>query len=77
VLLRFADENPFGVLDHEIVSGGESLRVPMRVLANEAGSELVFSLFRLPGMPDADFRADEMMVRQDLEALKALLESQS
>lgn len=77
VVLQCANDNSFSVPDHDILSDAERLRVPMRVLANDEGSELVFSLCRLSGMSDEDFQADEGMVRQDLAALKGLLQSQA
>jgi hypothetical protein len=49
VVLRFRNDNPFGVLDHDIMNDAERSRVPMRVLANDASSALVFSLWRLSG----------------------------
>lgn len=75
VTVRFADKNRFGVLDHYVTTpAGETVYVPMRVLANGAGSEVIFTLFRLPGMSDDAFAADARLVEQDLAALKTLLE---
>lgn len=75
--IRLAPENDLGVLDHYLTPlGGETLYVPLRVVANGSGSELLFTLFRLPGVSDADFAADSALVRQDLESLKGLLERQ-
>ncbi len=47
----------------------------MRVVANGAGSEIIFTLFRLPGISDEKFAADAEWVRRDLNTLKALLEA--
>ena len=38
------------------------------------GSEVIFTLFRLPGMTDEAFARDAEWVERDLRALKALLE---
>jgi hypothetical protein len=46
----------------------------MRVMANGDGSEVVFSLFHLPGVSDAKFADDATWVMKDLEALKRVLE---
>jgi hypothetical protein len=46
----------------------------MRVMANGKGSEVVFSLFHLPGVSDARFADDATWVMKDLEALKRVLE---
>ena len=73
--VRFSERNPFGVLDHTVVPAhGEAMHNPMRVLANGDGSEVVFSLFRRPGMSEAEFARDADWVLRDLMALKALLE---
>ena len=73
--IRLAPENDLGVLDHYLTPpGGETIYIPMRVVANGSGSELCFTLFRLPGVSDADYAADDALVRQDLNTLKGLLE---
>jgi hypothetical protein len=75
VKVRFADRNAFGVLDHDVtLESGETIHNPMRVLPNAGGSEVVFSLFRRPGITDAEFESDASAVARDLSALKALLE---
>jgi hypothetical protein len=76
VKVRFADRNAFGVLDHDVtLESGVTIHNPMRVLSNAGGSEVVFSLFRRPGITDAEFESDASAVARDLSALKALLES--
>ncbi len=76
VRVRFAPRNGFGVLDHDVVlESGTSVYNPMRVVANGGGSELVFTLFRRPGVTDAEFAADASAVERDLHELKRLLES--
>lgn len=75
--IRFVPSNEYRVLDHYVtVAPGVVVYVPMRVLANPAGgSDVVFTLFRLPTMTDADFTRDKGMVEADLAKLKRLLES--
>jgi hypothetical protein len=46
----------------------------MRVLANGSGSEVLFTLFRLPDMSDEQYAEDMQLVEHDLRALKDLLE---
>jgi uncharacterized protein YndB with AHSA1/START domain len=76
VPIRFAERNRFGVLDHYVtVAPGVEIVVPMRVVANGAGSELTLTLFRLPEMNDDKFEADSEWVRHDLATLKKLLEA--
>lgn len=74
--MRFAPQNAYGVLDHSVtLPDGTEVYVPLRVLANGAGSEVVFTLYRQPEMDDAAFARDTGMVEKDLAKLKALLEA--
>ena len=73
--LRFAPDNPYGVLDHYVMPpGGAEIYVPMRVVENGSSSEVLFTLFRQPDMSDAEFAADCALVERDLAALKKVLE---
>ncbi|AXK39256.1 SRPBCC family protein [Crenobacter cavernae] len=73
--VRFTPRNDFGVVDHRVdPSPDVEIYVPMRVLANGDGSEVIFTLFRLTGMSDTQFAEDLRWVERDLKALKALLE---
>lgn len=75
VRVAFAPLNDFGVLDHYVtLSSGEVIYVPMRVIADESGSEVLFTLRRRPGMTDAEFEADATAVAADLARLKHVLE---
>jgi len=74
VLLRYADANAFGVLDHTVhLPDGAEVYVPMRVVADGAGSLVLFTVFREAGMTDAQFAADVQAVARDLDTLAALL----
>lgn len=73
--LRFTPHNEYGVLDHTVVlSDGLEVYVPMRVMPNGAGSEVMLGLFRQPEMDDAEFARDAGLMQNDLLSLKALLE---
>jgi hypothetical protein len=73
--IRFADQNRFGVMDHTVTTpAGVEVYVPMRVLANGSGSEVIFTLFRPADMSDAKYAEDMRLVERDLRALKAILE---
>jgi hypothetical protein len=75
VKVKFAPENSFGVLDHEVIlESGQKFMNPMRVVTNEEGGELSFTLFRAPGMSEEAFLADAATIKKDLRALKSLLE---
>ena len=74
VWIRFTDHNPFGVMDHTVdVGGGPQVYVPLRVIENGTGAEVLLTLFRQRGMSDEKFQADQDWVKRDLEALQALM----
>jgi hypothetical protein len=76
VVLSFAPTNAFGVLDHDVtLPSGETVHNPMRVIVDDSGAEVVFSLRRQPGMSDEDFDHDADAVLADLTRLKQVLES--
>jgi len=73
--VRFVERNPFGVLDHYVTPApGTEIYVPMRAFANGPGSEVVFTVFRLPDMSDVRFAQDVAFVAYDLRTLKQNLE---
>lgn len=76
VAVRFVEHNPHGILDHEVAlpSGGKVMN-PMRIVANGDGCEVLFTVFRRPGMTEAAWRADAAMVEDDLRRLKRLMEA--
>jgi len=75
VQVEFAAENPFGVLDHDVTTpSGEVVHVPMRVIPDSRGSEVVFTVRPLPGMTDAELARDAGLVATDLATLKSVLE---
>jgi hypothetical protein len=75
VKVRFADDNTFGVLDHEVVlDSGTKVHNPMRVIANGTGSEMCFTLIRQQKVSDETFAQDAEWVEKDLRTLKRLLE---
>jgi hypothetical protein len=75
VRLAFAPRNDLGVLDHYLtLNSGEVIYVPMRVIANGNGSDVVFTVRRRPGMTDEEFKADGDAVAADLARLKRVLE---
>ncbi|HEX2424274.1 MAG TPA: SRPBCC family protein [Actinomycetota bacterium] len=72
----FVERNTYGVLDHEVtLPTGEIVYNPMRVIPDGDGSEVVFTLRRLPDMSDEDFERDAGLVQADLTRLKHLLEA--
>jgi hypothetical protein len=76
VSVAFVPRNEYGVLDHDVtLPSGEIIYNPMRVTKDGSGSEVVFTLRRLPGMSDEDFERDAKAVAADLARLKRVLET--
>lgn len=76
VEVSFVGSNALGVLDHLVtLPSGESFCNPMRVLADDEGSEVVFTLRRRDGQSYEEFCADVEMVEADLATLKRTLEA--
>ena len=72
VAIRFTPHNAFGVMDHYVDTGnGTEIHVPLRVIANGHGAEVMLTLFRQPGMDDEMFARDVKWITRDLRALKA------
>ena len=75
--VAFAPRNDFGVVDHVVTplaGGGPAVDVPLRVVPNGSGSEVLLTLFRQPGMSDEQYATDAATVRADLQRLKRVLE---
>lgn len=78
IRVRFVPENALGVLDHDVeLPSGDTVHNPLRVVPNGAGSELTFTLFRLPHVSEEKFLNDATWVEGDLKRLKALLETEA
>jgi hypothetical protein len=74
--VRFSERNSYGVLDHSVkLPRGGSVYVPLRVVAQGDGCELVLTLFRQPEMSDEKFASDAEWVMRDLLAAKRILEA--
>jgi len=75
VKVKFAETNAFGVLDHDVtLPDGEVNHNPLRVVPNQQGCEITFTLFHLPRMSEAEFEADAQQIEKDLKKLKSILE---
>jgi hypothetical protein len=71
VRIRFSPHNAYGVLDHVVETGdGHAIHVPLRIIANGDGAEVMLTLFRQPGMSDEDFARDAKWITRDLRALR-------
>jgi hypothetical protein len=75
VVVAFAPTNDFGILDHDVtLPDGETVRNPMRVIANGDGCDVIFTVHRRPGMSETDFAADVDAVTADLATLRTMME---
>lgn len=75
VKVRFVEKNKYGIMDHYVtLPTGETFYIGFRVMPNREGSEVVFTLFKHPGISDDDFLKDCLMVSEDLARLKSHLE---
>ena len=76
--IRIASKNELGILDHTVIPApGVEVFVPMRVVSNASGSEVIFTLFQQSGMSDEDFARDQGMVVEDLASMKKVIEEPS
>ncbi|MDT7742935.1 MAG: hypothetical protein QOE59_2013 [Actinomycetota bacterium] len=75
VVVRFAEPNDLGVLDHVVrMPDGTEVLNPMRVLPHDDGAEVVFTVRRRTGTTDEDVAADAATVAGDLETLRRICE---
>ncbi|MCW4385925.1 SRPBCC family protein [Salinibacterium sp. SYSU T00001] len=74
VEVAFTGPVEHGLLDHAVtLPDGTVIHNPLRVLQNDAGSEIVFTLYRRDGVSDEDFEADARQIERDLETLVSLV----
>jgi len=75
VEVAFTGPVELGILDHDVtLPDGTVVSNPFRVVANDQGSEAVFTLFRRDGMSEADVESDARLVHGDLDRLATLLD---
>lgn len=74
--VEVSPNNDYGVIDHDVsLPDGTVVHVPLRVVANGEGAEVVFTLFQQPSMTARDVDMDAAAVANDLGTLKRLLET--
>ncbi len=78
--VRIVERNDLGILDHyvRLLSSpniDEEVFVPMRIVQNGDGSEVVFTVYQLEGMSEEKYAEDLRMVEQDLQNLKSIIEN--
>lgn len=73
--VRFVEKNPFLIMDHYVhVEPNTDVYMPMRVLVNGEGCEVMITVFRMPGVTDEEYALDKATVLQDLHNLKRMME---
>ena len=74
VRVRFAAGAEHGIFDHDVTLADETtFHNPLRVLKNDEGSEVVFTLYRRAGVSDEAYERDAATIATDLERLAAAL----
>jgi uncharacterized protein YndB with AHSA1/START domain len=74
-IVRFAEPNDYGVLDHAVFEeGDEPVFGPMRAVANGEGTLLTFTFFQRSGFTDEGFASTVEWIATDLLTAKSLLE---
>lgn len=75
VEVSFTGPLELGVLDHDVtLPDGVVVHNPLRVLRNDTGSEVVFTVYQRPGMSDEELERDVEAVRADLKRLRQVVE---
>ena len=73
--IELSPENEFGIIDHTVkLPDGTKVYNPLRVIENGEGSEVIFTLFKMPNKTDEEVNADSKLVKADLKTLKDILE---
>jgi hypothetical protein len=76
VTFCLTDHNPFGVVDCSLTrQGGHSVYVPLRIVANPAGCELVLTLFSHKDTSDEKLAITSEQAMRNLKAAKRILEA--
>lgn len=78
VIIRFAERNDLGVLDHGVFREGEQPRMRMmRVVANGEGCELIYTIFNREGASAEAFESEAEWMATELAVLKTYLEARN
>jgi hypothetical protein len=77
-VMRFMPFNNFGVLDYQVYERGQSEGPtrPLRLVRNEAGTDVQMTWFQQKGVSDEQFQSEVEWLRSDLLRLKTFLEMQ-
>jgi len=77
IVIELTPKNQFGIIDHVVtLPDGNKVTNPLRVIDNNHGTEVIFTLFKMPGKTAKEFEEDAKLVDADLKKLKEILELQ-
>ncbi len=73
--VKLAERNNFGILDHYVeLPSGVEVYIPMRVVKNNDGSEVMVTVFQTTEMTNEVYGKDLQTVNIDLNQLKTVIE---
>lgn len=73
--VKLAERNDFGILDHYVkLPSGVEVYIPMRVVKNNDGSEVMVTVFQTTEMTNEVYEEDLQTVKKDLNHLKTVIE---
>ena len=72
--VRFTEHNSFGVMDYWIDNGfAKEVYMPMRIVPNQEGAQVLLTLFRQPFTSDEKFQQELALLQQNLQRLYDLV----
>jgi len=72
VRIRFTPYNDFGVMDHVVEGADGDVHVPLRIVRNGRGAEVMLTLYREWGIDAERFAADARWINRDLTRLRSV-----
>ncbi len=73
--VKLTERNNFGILDHYVeLPFGVEVYIPMRVVKNKNGSEVMVTVFQTTEMTNEVYEKDLQTVNIDLNQLKTVIE---
>lgn len=76
-MLKFAENKPFGILDHQYIDEESKWDVPMRVVSNGDVSEVVITLNKPDEITDIQFDQRMEELGEMFNSMKNIIESES
>lgn len=68
--VRFSEHNTYGVMDYWIDNGfGKEIYMPMRIVPNQEGAQVLLTHFRQPLTSDEKFQQELALLEQNLQRL--------